>query len=325
MKMKIPIILMMMMAFAAIPAFAILDSDTIGVNITLNLPTNNSYNSSGNSVTNFRMNATVAWVGGANGMNVSNGTFVFVLGTNVTKFVNGTEGVNGSSTSASTGDFFFNISYGNLSEGTYSVHFMIFNETTAPVSNANQINSSKIAFTIDRSAGSVVISNPLSGSTVVPNANVVTIEYTPTDLNYGNCTLHINNQAVKSSASGTISPNVTSGALQRFTQTFSADNLTVRTAISCIDLAGNANSNNQQNNFTFNVLLGALSPAVRQQLISGGGGYVQQQQPKQLAFSGVSLGGVTSQRASNHFEKWAWAYAIVVVAGLIYVYRRKFK
>lgn len=323
---KVILIMMVMMALMAVLAIAILDADTIGVNITLNLPTNNSYNSSGNSVTNFLLNATVAFAGGANGMNVSNGTWVFAAGTNVTNFYNGTASMNGSvKTTLSIGDFFFNLSYGNISEGTYTVHFVVYNETTAPVTNTNQINSSKVQFTIDRSGGSVVISTPLSGSTVVPNANVVTFEYTPVETNLGNCSLNLNNQLVKSSTSGTITPNVTSGVLQRFYQPFGDDNLTVRLAIRCIDLAGNPSISSQLNNFTFNVLIGGMSPAVRQQLASGGGGgfMPQKQQP---TFSGVRLGSNAAVRqASTHLQTWAWAYVITIAGILIYAYRKKFK
>ena len=328
---KIMLILLIMMALMAIPALAILDADTIGVNITFNLPTNNSYNSSGSTVTNFLLNVSVSWqgvnLGGATtGMNMSNSTFIFTKGTNVTTFYNNTASINGTKTTVSTGDFYFNISYGNLSEGTYDVHFVIYNETTAPVTDTNQINSSKIQFTVDRSGGSVVISNPYLGSTVVPNANTVAFDYVPTEPNLGNCSIHLNNRLVKETTSGTITPNVTSGLSQRFTHPFPADNSSVRVAIRCTDLAGNPSATSQLNNFTFNVLIGGVPPAVRQQLISGAGGGGFAPQKQQPAFSGVNLGSsAAAQKASTHLQTWAWAYAIVVIGVLIYAFRKKFK
>jgi len=321
---KMSFILGLIAVLMIIPAFAVLDADTDNVNITLQFPTDKTYNTA-TGVKEIILVANVSWNGAsaaAAGMNITNGTFVFRSPTGVeTYFINNT--INGSRTSIISGNFTVNVSGFNFSEIAYTVHFVAWNESTAGYQDDNTINSSKVTFTFDRSNPSAVISTPLVSSTVVPNNNIVTFEYTQTDTNAANCSLHLNDQLVKSSTSGTTTANATSGILQRFTQSFGADNSSVRVAIDCLDLAGLRTTSSQLNNFTFSVVLGSISPAQRQQLYSGGGGgYIQQ--PSQPAFSGVSQSAAV-QQASTHLQKWAWAYVISIAAAGLYAFRKKFK
>ena len=314
--MKKLIILPLIFILSLISALAILDANTIGVNITLNFPTNNSYNSSGNSVTNLRLNASVAWVGGANGMNVSNGTFVFASGTNVTNFYNGTASLNGTLTTTSTGDFFFNISYGNLSEGTYDVHFVIYNETTAPVSTTNQINSSKIRFTIDRTTPVIALERPQNAISLTPSNGFIIFEYTPTETNLGNCSLFLGNNRITASTSGTINSNVSTGQINKFSQSFKGDNASLSWNVECVDLAGlRANGTSR----TVNVLSSGFSNIV------GAGGGVTTSAGKEYLVEGGKTLAVGSQnqlpvvKKGTFLKQYGWLIALVAVVAILYM------
>ena len=202
------------------------------------------------------------------------------------------------------GDFTFRIQPDDLTANlAYQVKAEVRNSTELADVGAS-VNSSYADYTLDSSLPSTLISIPLSGSTVVPTANTVTFEYTPSDTNLGNCSLHINNVNVKGSTSPNLIPNVTVGIINRFTNRFGADNNSVRVAIPCIDLAGNSGTSQ---NFTFNVLLGGISPAIRQAQ-SGGSGFLQSQsQPSQGGFS-ITPPSVSS----THLEQYGWAYFIAI-------------
>lgn len=316
---KLPILLMVVMLVMVSSAFALLSTITINIDSQTAFVKQGNYNSSGsgNDVM-LRFNATATWT---DPTNVTNVTFYLYQGSNLTnilnytKFVNST--TNGSRTSVTAGDFSFNISASRLAEGTYTIIAEARNNSDT-IEPSGAINSSSITFTIDRTNPSVLISNPLSGSTVVPSTGTtVTFEYTPSDSNMGNCSLHLNNQPVTSSNTITTSANATSGQLSRFSQQFSKDNNTVRLAIRCSDLAGLPTSSNAQNNFTFSVLLGSVPYAV-QQLYSGSAGLST---PASTPASSSSAGFVAAPQESSsssinyttHLQKYGFIYVIFIV------------
>ena len=315
MKNKFFLPIITLLTLFSLSSFAMLDSETDYVNITIVLPTNNSYNSSGASVTNFLLNATVQRQGGANGMNLSNGTFYFILGTNITKYINTTINGSQSSTAAGNSSFTFNISYGNLSEGTYTVYFVVRNETTAPVSNINEINSSKIAFTIDRTNPLITLQRPITGSSVTPSANILTLEYTPIDTNFGNCSLFINGVRQTSSTSNTFTPNVSSGVINRFYTNYSSSDSSESWLIECRDLAGLVSNSTAS---TYNVAFGTASS-----YIVGGNGQptpvpTQQGTPPSNIPNQITEG---TQQVTNKLKQNAGFVVFIVlvaVGGLIY-------
>ena len=314
--MKITLLALVFAVLIAMPAFAVLDANNVQVNITLNYPTNRTYNASG--VTNpssINFNATVTW---ASSFNLTNVTFILIQGSTTTRYTNSTG--NGSRTSATSGDFTFNVTSTDLTEGEYTVVAEAINRTGVDVAALNATNSSYATYTIDRTPPSVLLSNPLSGSVVVPSNNIIVFEYTPTEANLGNCTLHLNNQAYKSSTSGNLQSNVTTNTLNRFRQGFTADNSSIRTVVQCVDLAGQIGTSS---NFTFGVILGAASPYARERAAAGGGGgaaFATQQ-----GFTGVSQSAEQSfQQASTHVQRYAWIYLIAFMAVLFLLYK-KFK
>lgn len=307
--------MLLVFALASMQSLAIIDS------CTLNNPQNNQYDQGQirYNVTVVSTNNSVAYVNITN-VTITVGSTLYNNGTiNGTKTnysaISGTANVDTIKT-----DFTFSINSTQLQANRiYGVFATCYN--SSDTSSVSSINSSNITYVIDTATPSVTLAIPLAGSTVVPNNNIVTFEYTPADTNFGNCTLHLNNQLVKASTSGTTSPNITSNKINRFTQIFGADNSSVRAAIHCIDLAGlDAGSNN----FTFAVLLGATSPAVKalqQAQSGGGGGFVQQP-----ASSGFSVVNAASNLGipQNHLEKYGFIYIIAVVL-LIVLAVRKFK
>src|SRR3990167_6534967 len=118
---KLILIFAIFAALLAMPAFAMLDSDTDNFNITINTPATDDYRSG--STANYVLNATVNWAGVGFNINVSNVTFIFTRGTTITQYINTT--INGSRTTTTAGDFRFNLSDSNFSEGSYNVHVMI--------------------------------------------------------------------------------------------------------------------------------------------------------------------------------------------------------
>lgn len=308
---KIILPLLIMVIIAAFVNAAV-DSDTERINITINIPAVNSYSSNEGAI---KLNATVAW--SFDGKNITNLTFYFIQGTNVTTFTNST--INGTGgLGVFVGDFTYTLQANALSEGTYTVLAEAVNTT---LGNGNfYTNSSSLTFVVDKTAPSAKISVPVSGSTVVPSYNQVTFEYTPIDSNLGNCSLHLDEQLAKQSSSDTTSPNVTSNIINRFTHGFSANNASIRVAVVCLDLAGNDGGGN---NFTFGVLLGATPYAIKQlQAGGGGGGGILQQQNK-----GFSVSGTASKIgiSSTHLEKYLFVYILLAVIVLIVIFRKKFK
>lgn len=320
MKKSLLLLGIMMFVFMA-AANALTDANTDLINITLNYPINNLYISTGSAGNDAMLtfNVSVAWT---TPMNITNATFVFSRsGTADRRFTNTTTTINGSRTTGTTGDFLVNISASQLAEGIYTVLAEIRNSSNS-ADNDNAVNSSSVSFGIDRAGPGVQIRVPLQGSTIVPNNNFVTIEYIPTDANLGNCSASINNQNQMSSTSGTISPNVSSGIINRFYNYFGNDNTSARIVIECIDLAG---SKGNSANLTFNVLLGAMSPALRQQMMqqaAGGGGVASQQlQQASSGFTAASQDAISEARTS--FQNYAWIYAVAAIALFLVIFRKK--
>lgn len=294
--------------------------NSTNINVTLNSPPLDHFTTNDNG---FVLNVSVYRT---SAMNITNVTFIFVLGSNTTRFINST--INGTNyvTQTARGDFTYNITNAGLTEGIWNVTVEVRNATE--VSNKDtSLNTTSFLLGIDRTGAAIQIQEPLSGSTVVPNNNYVTVAYVPTESNLGNCSLHLNNQLVTSSTSGSISPNVTSGLTNKFNAYFGADNTSVRVAVSCIDLAGVGSSSNSLNNFTFNVLLGTISYAVRQLQQGGGGDVVPTTQPSQQSqsFSLASPPSANISQYATHLQQWGWVYAFAVIITLIIIYRKKFR
>ena len=207
MKKSILLLLILAIAIMAMPlAFA----EMTASNVTFRYPTNNIFNAS--SAVTVNINVSVNWTSPTNLTNVS---FIFSKSGNSTYFINNT--VNGSRTSATTGDFTFPLNLGSLAEGSYSLVVEIRNDSGDSASASSALNTSAITFVIDRTSPSVSISSPYTGSTVLPaGAGMITFDYTPTDTNFGNCSLHLDNQLVKSRTSGTTGANISSGSVNRF-------------------------------------------------------------------------------------------------------------
>ena len=307
----IPFLMILAMSFA----FAVLDSDSDYVNITFNYPTDKIYNSSAGPLhTNLKLpvNITVAFSSASAGMNITNITYVFTQGTNVTLFFNNT--INGSRTSTKAGDFTIqNLSFGNLSEGTYDFHVVVWNTSTSGYSNAFTINSSKITFVLDRTSPSIVLERPSSGQTLTPSNQFITFEYTPRDTNFGNCSIYAGGRKQTSSTSGTTNSNVSSGGLNKFSLKFTGDNASMPWLVECMDLAGNV-ANSSAN--TLNVLVSGSSNVVLPsgQVISGAGQeYIVDSQGRTIA---VSNSQTTPQGGGNN--AFAWIAGIAVVAVILY-------
>lgn len=295
--------LMLLIACVAALALAFPSNATItgcGLNVSDQIYVQGAAGSS------FKFNATGTWAGSAS--NITNVTFIFT-GATTLRITNST--VNGSKTtgaSSTTGDFTYTLGVGNLSEGAHTVIAECRNTSSTADAGTNSVNSSSITFTVDRSDTSAVITNPLSGSTVIPSSNYVTFEYTPTDTNLANCSLHLNNVNVKSSTSDTITPNATSGQNNRFTNKFGADNSSVRVAVSCIDLSGRDGGSN---NFTFTVLLGGTTAAAKQAQAAaagGGSGFTAASQLQDRAALTQS-----QVKASTHLQQYGWIYIVAIV------------
>lgn len=276
------------------------DANVLAINITiLTPPDSDSYY---NKTSTIRLNASVAHI---IPMNITNLTFYLTTGSNITKVTNYT--VNGTNTNPTTGTFTFTLVTGHLYDGSYTVIAEARN-TSDIEADSFAVNSSSTSFIIDSVSAGIAVTNPLQGSTVVPNSNIVTFDYTPTEPNLGNCTLRLNSQNAKSSSSATTVPNVTTGVNQRFTQYFSADNSSVAAVVRCEDLAGNIGDSSS---FTFNVLLGGISPAIRQQQIAASGGSSSLLQQQQKSFTAVPTSALNMQ---SHLQMYAWIYVVLIVA-----------
>lgn len=287
----------------------------------LNIPAANQFD---NGL--IKLNGTAIWDSGNNLTNVT-----FTVGTSI--FSNFT--INGTSTNSTAGakalkgDFTFTISSSNVpTDGAYTTYATCYNETTAS-NGGTALNSSSLTYTIDTIKPGIMLNEPYGGSTVIPNNDVVTFKYTPASSNLGNCSLHINNVNVKSSTSGTTSSNVSQDNANTFLNAFTNDNNSVRAVVECVDLAGLVGDSN---NITFNVLKGAISPAVKALQRAEASG-----QPASLqANSGNAfniLGGVKSMASDaaagfdlqRHLQSYGWMYLVgIILAGVAYKYRKRF-
>lgn len=284
-------------------------------NITTCTLVNPSTNQYDNGV--IKLNATAIWNTASLNTtdSVTNVTFIFYGNGTTTVFSNST--ANGTRTNATAGataltaQYTFTLTNADLADNAaYSAVASCYDNTT-DTSAKRALNSSVAAYTIDTLAPSVAITNPLSGSTVVPNNNIVTFEYTPTDANLANCSLSLNNALEQASTTGTTSPNVSSGSINRFKNQFGADNTSVRVAITCVDLAGlDAGSNN----FTFNVLLGAVPLAVRQAQAAAAAGGSPLPIKNQPSTAGQRFSAALSPSAgSSHFQQYGWMYVVGIL------------
>ena len=325
-KIKTSLILPILFILFAMPALAVLDSDTDDVNITINYPRNNEYNAS--SIVNLVLNATVRWAGSSNGrdMNITNGTFYFIVGTNTTTYVNST--VNGSRTSLTGGDFTVNITYGEIAPRTYTVIFEARNasDTASPSSS---INSSSITFTIDRTNPVITIQQPNQGQTVsAKGTGLVTIEYTPTDTNLGNSTYYINGVRQTSSTSGTTSPNITSGSRKNtFTKVFGSNNNSVTLRVEITDLAG---LKTNSSTITFNVFREGSTEPFKVFVTPSGEVISSPAEPKGKTIQKSPTGNIGKTGNIGNIggllsNPFVWGGAIIVAVGLFIWWQNKKK
>mgnify|MGYP001559378677 CR=1 FL=1 len=289
------IIIMIFTIALAISSTALISS------VTINYPYTNQYNSS--STGSFVLNATAVWT---DPTNVTNMTFWFKTGDTYTKYINST--VNGSRTSVTTGDFIVNISASALSEGAYTITAEARNSSDT-ITPSSSMNSSPITFTIDRTSPSVALNRPNDRSSITPANKVITFEYTPTDTNFGNCTLYISTVADSKATSDTTTPNVTNGAVNSFAKTYTADDSSESWYVSCKDLAGQTTNSATR---TFNVIAFGGSPI---EVTVGGGVPTTIPQQKPLAIAQVTKIASDTQ---NILKQWAMPLVIIIVALLIF-------
>lgn len=303
-----PVIFLLML----LPVMAVLDADTDLVNITLNFPINNVYNSSGvDNDVYFILNATVNY---APPMNLTNVSFILFVGTNYTRYTNST--INGSRTVAgSLGDWIFNISAQNLSEGSYTVVAEAHNSTEWS-NPQTAINSSSITFTIDRTAPVIALERPQNGISLTPQEGNIRFDYRPTEVNLGNCSLYLAGRRAQSSTSGTTSPNVSTGSTNSFTTRFGGNNQSLSWNVECVDLAGlRANATAR----TINVLAVGFS-----NIVSPGGAVSSSGGKEYLVVDGKTLAvGNTNQmpakKDSRFLQQYGGWIALLAVAGLIWL------
>lgn len=224
--------------FALVSAISYATMTSINLNMTW-LTSNYTYNSSGIHGTNdiqLVLNATVLWM---DPVNITNVTFYFVSGANTTMFVNST--INGSRDMGGetqyNGSFTYNISLSQLSEGTYTVIAEARNvsDITEPSSS---INSSPMIFVIDRYGSAAILNSPNNGETMIPENNLITFFYTPTDSNLGNISLYVDDTETTKATSDNRNPNASVNDVNRISSDFSTSGEKtwyIRTT----DLAGN--------------------------------------------------------------------------------------
>lgn len=298
-------------------SYAVLDADTTLINITINYPTDNLYNASGGATSSvpFIFNISVKW---SPIMNITNGTLAFVDGTNITYFVN--TSINGSAINVgglqTLADWKFNISASTLREGDYTVYAVVYNESTSPVDNANQINSSKITFTIDRANPSVVLESPQGGSSLSPSEGYITFTYTPTDPSLSNCTLFPSSGGTMATRSDGIVPNVTSGKVATFKKAYSSDVNDLIWAVGCLDLAGNFGNSSTR---TIDILVSGFS-----NIVSGSGSLTSSANKEYYVKDGKTLAvgdanKLPPQKKSNFLGQFGWVIALVGVVGILYL------
>mgnify|MGYP001611021593 FL=1 len=196
---------------------------------------NHTYNRSLTDAGYIIVNVSVGWSAPTN---ITNITLYVINGENISKFYNHT--TNGSRSTTLGGDFRINIS---LSEGTYTLIAEAANVSEIDGSDYKFLNSSPIIFTFDKTFPVASLERPHNKEGVTPSDGIITLEYTFTEANAGNSTLYVDGARIKSSTSGSINPNVSTGLTNKFTRRYAADDSSESWLIEITDLAGNkANS-----------------------------------------------------------------------------------
>lgn len=299
-------ILMFALMLIPISVFAVIST------VTLNQPTNNVYNFS-NSTADIVLNATIVWT---DPTNVSNVTFIFTNGATVFRFTNST--TNGSRTSVTTGDFTFNISSSALTEGVYTVVAEARNMTDTAITG-NALNSSSVSFGIDRTYPIISLSRPQDRTSQSPNSGVIIFEYTPTELNLGNCTISVSaGGGGRSTTSGTTSPNITSGAVNTFKLPYASDVKDIIWAVSCRDLAGLVGNSSSR---TLSVLSSGYS-----NIVGSGGDLTTSANAEYLVESGKTLSvgssantGMPPKKESTFLGQYGWIFLLVLAVFVLYL------
>lgn len=275
-------------------------------NITINYPTNNAYVSATGSTPLTKLNATVKWTPDVT--NITNVSFVFTSGSVRHVFTNNT--INGTRTTTGEGDFTYTITASQLTANTqYAVRVEIRNTTT--LGNDGAVNSSAITYTLDSTNPVIALNRPNDRSSITPANKIITFEYTPTDTNFGNCTLYVSGTPHSSSTSGTTSPNVSTGKVNTFAKTYTADDSSESWIVECTDLAGLKTNSSSR---AFNVIAFGGSPI---EFTVGGAGVpttIPRQQPQAIA----QITQVASD-TQNLLKQWAMPVVIIIVALLVFM------
>ena len=308
-----------MLIVLSLSAYSATD-DMASANITINFPTALTYNASTGSVPLALLNATVKW--NANTKNITNVSFIFISGTSRFVFTNTTlNGTGGAIAGSQNGSFTYAINVNNLTPNlVYTVRVEVRNSTE--LGNDGAVNSSPVTFTLDSISPLITINLPNSGETVAAKGTgLVTFEYTPTEINLGNSTLYIDGQPVKSSLSSTTSPNVTTGARNRFTNMFSANNNSRTFIIELTDLAGQKINSSSR---TFGVFVQGAADPVTVFVTPSGERISSPAQPKGKAITKPSALGNIGNAGNLLSNPLVWGGIIVAaLIGFVWYQNRK--
>ena len=287
--------------------------DMTSANITINFPTDLTYNFSTGSTPLPRLNATVRW--NANTKNITNVSFIFTSGTTRFVFTNTTmNGTGGAIAGNQNGSFTYTINANNLTANlAYTVRVEIRNSTE--LGNDAAVNSSAITYTLDSINPSITIQQPAQGETVsAKGTGIFLIDYTPTDTNLGNATYYIEGIPQTSSTSGTTSPNLTSGSRKNtFTKFFGTNNDSIDLIIEITDLAGGKTNSSTT---TFNVFVAGSPEPVKVFVTPEGKVISVPTEPKGKAITKPISFGNIGNAGSLLSNPLVWGGAIIVAVGL---------
>ena len=275
---------------------------------------NNQYNASGGTAhasMTYLVNVSVGWIDAGNLTNV---TVWVISGTNISSYTNSTN--NGSSNQrigGLGGDFIVNISTaGFYAEGVYTITAEARNQSDTSLSVTNSsVNSSSITFTIDRTSPAITLNRPTHRSSLSPSESKILFEYTPSDTNLGNCSMFRNGVRNTSSTSGTTSPNVSVGLVNKFSLTYRTDAINENWLVECRDLAGTPTNSST---FTFSALATGASNVVLAsgEVVSGTG------QEYLVDSKGNTLAVAQPQSIKSKNGTYTWIAVVAVVAVILF-------
>jgi hypothetical protein len=121
-----------------------------------------------------------------------------------------------------------------------------------------------------------------------------------------NCTLYIDGSPAKSSTSGTVSSNLTSGSNNDFTYRYTNNNNSRTWLVECMDLNGVKTNSSQ---FNFNVYTTGSLPKTK--IVTSRGGQPLPSQPVQPTGNFAVGDGQLGTAIAN----WWWVGAIIIAIG----------